>query len=351
MRSDDLAKQLAPFRLVASRTAHSPEFRAIELAPDHVTACASFGLISAAIEIGITDTVYADASVFLATIRSLPHDKPVVLSSEGGVLSWTCGQARGRLALLPKPDMPSVPDFSPGIEPTPTTGELARALDLGSVSCDEAMQAIANTYGVVLDNRNGTTAYSTDNTTLSAYDLGDMFYDVPPLVPLPPHGAALLAGVIEDGGLIEINSNTVIYHDEHTSCAVRQIKPLSVDIGSLRQQYADLDAITAIPRDQINTFIRRVTALTESRHDARVAVGVTDGKVTLDFSEGSIASDEYFELSDELQGFPDMPPISVPAVKMARALNDCNEIALNHLDRGVIALRGGPFCYLVSGRF
>jgi hypothetical protein len=347
MLSTELSKLVAPFKLIASRTALAPLYRVVEIAPDHLMACSSFALLHMHEVIDVNEVVHVDAPAFLAVVASLPSGQPIKLTAKAGVLSWTCGQAKGRLACIPPPEMPPLPADRTG-RASPTSNALGVALDLGALSCSTNALGAPGTYGVVLDNDNQVVC-ATDNSTLSAYELPTKLQYAPSVLTLPPPAAALLASIVRDAGTLECTDREVIYRDEATTCVLRPVPPLKADVRSIRNQYSDPILIATLPKERITKFVNQITALAENRANARVLLGAGDGRVSLSFEEGAATSDEWF-LADGLEGFPAMAPVSVSAAKMVRALSHTTEIALDFIDRGVIMLRGGSFSYLVSGQ-
>lgn len=349
MFSDDLAKRLAPFRLVASRTAQAPAYRAIELSPDRVKACASFAMLQSKLDIGIAETVYVDAMAFLSIVQSLPPRSDLALDISNGTLHWSCGLAKGKLALMNVSETPEIPLTAPR-RGQATSKALASALERGSVSCDNTALGAVGIYGVVMHKNGGVPLIcSTDNTTVSSCTVDTPLTGLPETATFPPLGADLLASVMDDTGTLVFDELGVVYRSPTVDCMMRQVPALKTDIREIINQYSESNSVSVIPQDRIRAFLLRAKALTENRSRAHVMLGAVDGSITLSFAEGTATSDEYI-LADELAGFPDMPPVVLPIDKVARALSYVDSVVLDYIADGVIVFEGGKFRYLVSGR-
>lgn len=345
MKSDDLSKLLSPFKHVALRSAQAPKYKVIELAPGYIRACATHGLLELLVETGVPNSIYVDTNLFLAVIQSLPPGQEVGLASEGNVLEWNCGQAKGRLACVPEVDMPAIPD--PHGSGDVTSKAMAEALEYGSLSSNPTAIGSDKTHGVVIyTSDDDSVVCSTDSTTISMSSIG-MSYSklLPEILTLPPPGADLLAAVIDDGYIEFDEKHGLIYRDKAISCMVKPIRPLNINIRDMCSKFNERTSTTPIPQDRITAFVRRVTALTENRRDARVTLEADNGQIVFSFSEGIVSSDEYF-LAEVQQNFP---PVSVNAVKMAQALPHVHTLVLDYMPESVLVMIGDALTYLVSG--
>lgn len=349
MQSDTLTKALAPFRHITSRTALAPAYRAIELGPERVKACASFAVLEAHLNIGVSDTVFVDAITFLSIVQSLPPQSDFVLTTSDGSLQWECGPARGKLALMNTVDTPEIAPSVRSRQRHRTTKALATALERGSVSCDNTALGAIGIYGVVMHSNQGVPLIcSTDNTTVSSCTTDMPLAGLPETATFPPPGADLLAAVIDDTGTLEFDQQGMVYRSATIDCMVRQVPKLKTDIRDVLTQFGDDNITSAIPQERIRAFLMRAKALTENKSHARVLLGAINGSITLSFAEGTATSDEYI-LADELDGCPDIVPVALPVDKVARALSYIDSIVLDYIERGVIIFQGGAFRYLVSG--
>lgn len=359
MLSKTLNNALAPFRLLASKTALSPTYRALEIGPESVRGCSVYGVVEVAIKLIDADwePLTVDSAAFLAVVASMPEDKAVTLSTEPGALLWQCGQAKGRLALLPAVRIPLVKlDQSPKAlkrawQP-PETFQLA--LELGGLSAAVAGLAAAGMYGIVLDNRRAYSVMACDGTTIShATVLAGSLPNTPDLVVISPEAAALLRLLLKDPeGRVQFDEQSVYFISPSTRAVIKQLPQLKNDIATMLDRFGDEAIVATLPKDRATAFIKRVNALAETKSLAHIGLSASQGQIALTFNEGTASSDEYFLVED--LDIPDLPEVQIDAAKTARALRYIDEIVLDHVDKHVVVLRGGtddmPFTYLISGK-
>lgn len=355
MYSHELKRLIAPVKLVASRSAMAPKYQALEIAPDGLKACSSFGLVDIAAELDVNQTVYVDASAFLAVVDSLPDNEAVRIVLSGTAIEWDCGNANGRLARLPTvADMPSLPEYSKGdvVADDYDANEFSQALTLGGLSCPPVSVGAASMFGVQFDNGNEEARIAaTDSVTLSTYTL-DPLNGAPDRVTLSPPAAELLADVIGRAGrapqVLEFRDNTVICRSTVTSCMVNKVPPLKVDLSQILSNYTRRDHVVRLEISRVAKFVRQANALAENRRNARVMVGLQHGILSMNFNEGSADSDEHFLIgSDDDVGFA---PVVLSVPKMARVMSHVTSVVLDYATDGIIILQGGGFDYYISGR-
>lgn len=358
MLSTDLHKALAPFRLVSNRNALSPTYRSLEISPGIVRGCSNYAQLELALDIMPADKepVVVDATAFLAVIASLPDNLEVDIETEDGVMVWSCGQAKGRLALLPGITMPVIErpvisrrEAAKRWTPTPA---FRAALELGAISCANDSMASTGMFGIVIDNRKVLSVLSCDGATISHATVMDGVLDAAPaLSVISPEAAVLLRMLLASDGKLEFEAKSLYFSNGMTKCLIKQLPPLKHDLASMLKKYETADIVAEVPTDRITAFIRRVGALTENKRNAHVSIGASDGRMTLSFEEGTASSEEYY-LVEGLE-IPDLPLVSLDASKTARALSHIDSIILDHVDRQVIILRGGAeevFTYMVAGK-
>lgn len=354
MLSHQLQAALAPFNLLVSRNALNPIYRAIEIGPDGIRACISWGIIELPLPMIQTNPVYVDRATFLAVVKSLPKDRDFTLTEDGTSLVWTCGNARGRLALMAAMPMPAI-DWT-GIEYITVPLGLAKAMELGSIACHTTALAAIGMFGIVIDQRGTLCVCSTDNTSMStALVEGAVlpgYHGLPgaaDVSTLPPDGVELLSKVIQPGGVIGFDDKAWYYADDTTYCKIVLLPPMKSDTLTVREKYLDANIVVVLPRAAIEAFIKRANALAEVKRNATVNLSTVDRRLVLRFNEGSSTTEEYF-LVDSLVELPPMPEISLNATKLARALAHVDEVALDHIERGVLLFRGPGFDYLLCGK-
>jgi hypothetical protein len=362
MLSNELASAVAPFKLMMNKGALSPSYRCLVLQPDQIRGASNYAVLEVDVDLGLGGkTLCVDASNFLAIIASLPEKKEIILTGGDRVLSWACGAAKGRLALMPEIKVASIEapaDKRRAWQPQPPFRE---ALELGTLSAGSDSMASAGLHGVVIDNRNKLRVLACDGVTVSdAIVLDKPLKNWPPMVTISPDGAALLHFLLRDKKL-SVSCDEKAIHASGTGfrALIKQVAPLKHDIASLLGSYQEAEIVVEIPSDRIAAFIKRVSAIAEIKKGVQVTVSASEGRMTLAFLEGAASADEYY-LVDGLK-VPDLPEVLIDASKMARALSHATEIVLDHAARSVIILRGlgsdrneadevCAFSYLISGR-
>lgn len=366
MLSTDLNQALIPFKLMINKGALSQTYKSLELGPLVIRGSSNYAVLEVACGLLPQDDlpVVVDAGSFIAVVASLPEKKEVFLQVTEGALNWTCGEAKGKLALLPGIKMPFIDrpmlsrkDQDKRWAPPPS---FRTALDLGSISAGNDSLNSSGMYGVVIDNRADLAVMACDGTTIShATVMEGSLKHCPLSVVISPEAVTLLRRLLQDShGRIEFDEKSIFYASTATGvrCVIKQLPPLKHDIVTMLAKYASIDIVAPIPSDRITSFIRRVGALADNRRLAHVSLGASKGRITLSFSEGTASSDEYY-LVDDLK-IPDLPPVQLDAEKTARALAHVSDMILDHVERHVIVMMGSQtvdknevlFSYLVSGR-
>jgi hypothetical protein len=353
MLSQDFAALISPFKQIANRAALSATYRSLELSEKTIRGCSGFAMMEVHGDFGIPagKPFYVDALSFIAVVGSLPRDQEVKLALTDGVFEWSCGSAKGRLALASIDNMPKI-SHANSPEAWIPVAEFKAALQLGTISCGSESLASVGLYGVVIDNRDDLCIYSSDSATVSACWVMEGGLNAPALMVLSPEAALLLATLVPLGGdkaKLEFDETSIYYRDGTRRALIKQLAPLKHDIAALLSEYGSADTAVDLPVERVNSFIKRIGAIAESKKTNYVLVGASKGKLTMSFSDGIASSEEYY-LVDELE-VPDLPTIKLDAVKMGRALQHIQRIALDHIERGVLVLHGDDpmFQYILSG--
>lgn len=368
MISAHLADILSPFAQLSNKHALSSMYKCMEVGPKLIRACSAFGILEASISIGMPERIWIDAIMFQSVIKSLPEKEEVEFELKGGALHWTCGMADGKLALmgaqtLPEIDLSSIEsDGGTEIErPWLPTKDFVDALELGGLSCGSAGMASAGVYGIALDNRDDLRIISSDNITVSSCIVGEKVAAFPDMTVLSPDAVAMLLAVI-DGNVskpgngkehcaeIFIESTAVYCVNKAFRLFLRPIAALQHDLRALTGNYGAAEVITDLPRDALGSFIKRAAALAESKQRTYITLSAASGALSLSFMEGAAASDEYYLAAD--LNVPELPSVKLDGARVARALAHVDQLVLDHVDRGVIVLRGKepPFSYMISAR-
>ena len=350
MLSSNLATLLRPYRLLANKHALSPIYRCLQFTPGKILGCSASTVLETKCDHGLAETICVDATAFLTILSSLPEAKEVTFSVTDGVLHWVCGPAKGRLASLAVDDMPTITRRAIRGAHKPSAA-FAKALQLGAISCDSNSLLSVGMYGIVIDNRGPLIIHSSDNVTVSVCTVGDVKLPAPDIMTLAPGPAELLAMLImPDDSTIEFTDDTIFYVDKYCKAILKCVPPLKYDALSTVKEYAQADTTALIPPDLIGGFIKRATALAENKRHTYIALQASNGKLSLEFSEGLSSADEFYLVEDLI--VPDLDPIDLDASKLTRAMQHITEIVLDHVERGVIILQGKSpdFKYLIAGR-
>lgn len=365
MISSHIASILAPFAQLANKHALSDVYKCIEILPEKpcVRGCSAYGILEATVVIGIDQHVFLDVQTLYSVIKSLPDKEEVKFEIKGGTLHWECGLADGKLALMRQLDMPTIPEIDADVQVWNPTNTFLDALELGGVSCGSQGMKSAGIYGIALDNRPGGFAiYSSDNVTVSNCAIGDNVAIFPAMTVLSPDAAEMLATVIAGnvhvvGKDVPDRCSELIIEEKAIYCInkafclmLRPIAALKQDLRELCDNFAVAESVADLPRERLADFIKRAAALAESKQRAFVTLTAAEGALLLSFSEGVSATDEYHIV--EGLNIPSLPEIKLDAGRVARVLSHVDQIVLDHIERGVLILRGSSpsFRYMISGR-
>ncbi len=104
-----------------------------------------------------------------------------------------------------------------------------------------------------------------------------------------------------------------------------------------------------IAPERISAFVNRAAAMSEAKRGTAVSIGAQNGRLTISFKEGTATSDEYYLIDKELE-VPDLPSIAIDGSKLARAMQHIDTAVLDHMEDGVLKLRGEnpDFRYIIS---
>ena len=352
MLSSHMALCLAPFAQMANRHAMSPVYKCIEIGPDYVRGCSQYGIMDAAIRLGIGQTIWIDAQMFVSVLKSLPADE-VEFEIKGNSLEWSCGLSTGKLALLGTQQIPMLDEkLLPQGSPWAPPDSFPDALDLGALSCGSIGMASAGVYGVLLDNRGDFSVLSSDNITVASCRVCASVPDFPERITFSPEAIAMLATVL-DGKVqdvsISLDDRALYCVNKAFRLLIRPIPAIKHDLRDIIANFGQGDAVAALPRDRLAAFIKRALGLAENKGQSYVSLAAAEGALSMSFSEGAAASDEYY-LVDGLV-VPTLPEIKLDAGRVARVLAHADELILDHMERRVLVFRGKtpPFLYMVSG--
>lgn len=351
MKTSELLPLLAPFSRILNKNSLTPVYRTLQLDKGLIRGCAGWAMLEAAVDLGIQAPILVDAHSFLAVMSSLPADE-VKLEVSDKTLTWSCGTAKGKLALiLENIEIPKISRRSkPGAWPVAAGFDMA--LDLGGISCGASSLATAGLFGIALDNRNELTVRSSDDVTIAGCELSYAIEGCPDMMTLAPDGARLLASLCRKGGSLEFDDKMIYYRGDSFKAIINQVPPLKHDLSKVAEAFEFGEVTAPLPRDRVESFVKRASALAEDSKRTYVVLGASEGQLTLSFAEGAAATEEYY-LVEGLE-IPDMQEITVDALRMARVLEHSDEVVLDHIGRSVLVFRGsskgGKFRYIIQGK-
>jgi len=206
-------------------------------------------------------------------------------------------------------------------------------------------------YGIVIDNRGPLVIHSSDNVTVSVCNLGDDLLPAPEIMTLAPDPADLLNLLImPDESTMEFTDDTIFYADKYCKAIIKCVPRLKYDALTTVKEYQSADTIAVIPPELIAGFIKRATALADNKRHTYIQLHASNGKLSLEFTEGLSSVDEFYLVENLV--VPDLAPIHLDAGKLARAMQHVTEIVLDHVERGVVILQGKnpDFKYLIAAR-
>jgi hypothetical protein len=355
MIADDFSAYLAPFKLLTNKNALSATYRSLELDGNTIRGCSGFGTLEVSGNFGLPkEKMYVEAATFIAVIDSLPADKDVVLRMESAsVLAWEGGTAKGRLALSQVTDMPRTLAAVQGSAGEKPTKAFLDALKLGALSCGNESLASVGMYGIVIDNTDDVCIYASDDTTISCAFLPDVRIHAPAKQTYSPDAVKLLCAIInpkDEAARLYFSEEGIYYSDAYITASVKQLAPLKADINAILAEFSTGDTRAPLPVDRLQAFIKRINAMSDGKRGNHITIQASNGRLTLSFSDGLAASEEYY-MVDDLQ-VPDLPKIELDAAKVARALAHVDSVILDHIERRVLVFEGQDplFQYIVSGK-
>jgi hypothetical protein len=76
-----LQNLLAPYRMLCNRHAMAPQYKSLQLAPNLIRGCASYGILETPCEmdLDVTGHCYVDAHTFLSVVNSLPETEEILM--------------------------------------------------------------------------------------------------------------------------------------------------------------------------------------------------------------------------------------------------------------------------------
>ena len=352
MLTKEAVAALAPFKHALSKNSFNTLHRCLELTSDYVQCRTSYVALDISVSLGkFEKPIHVDGMTFLAVLDSLPDDKELHLAHRDNALHWSCGTTKGKMAVIDMPDLEHIDHrFDSTDQPS---AAFITALELGSLSCDQTTMASVGMSGVLIDTQIRFVA-STDDVTLSTCFYKNQILDthIPDFVALSAETIPLLINTMTEIGYMEITDNTIKYADEGRFLIVSQVSPLSrqSNLISLIAKCNNGQISVPIPRDTIQTFLKRAAALTVSRPQLSVTIGIEINRITLEFDEATAQTQDYFLIDKDItiEGVR----LRVNAAKFARALKYVDEMVFDYMSDHILVLRSKShdFMYIIGGR-
>ena len=349
MLATTLQTRLSPFSLLVNSSAISASYRALQLSPGRVRGCSMFGSMEVAVDTGLESEVAVDGDAFLQILRSLPAGELKMVSS-GTSLSWSCGAAKGQLALMGEDTRVTPPEWPSKIAWEQVEPTFGRALEMGAMACGTSALMSVGLYGVsIVPGGGAVRAYSSDNDTIASACLCQRDGAIGSAT-LSPMSARLLAVVASrDMASVAVDDTTLYCETADTRLALKQVPPLKFSIPEMLAAYLPEDVKVPLNRDVVSSFIRRAEALTEEKKRTDVSISVVEGAVKLSFLDGKSSSEEYYLAEGNKEASVD--PILVDSRRLSVALSRSSRVVFDHADRGALVLRGdSDFVFVLSGK-
>ena len=228
MKTSELLPLLRPFIAVLNKNSMTPIYRTLCIDKTSIRGCSGWAMVEVSASLGIVEPILIDAVAFIAVMSSLPNDD-IVLNVSEGVLLWTCGTAKGKLALI-KGDF-EIPKITRRAKPDSLAipKSLSLTLDLGSISCGASSLESAGLYGVVLDNRNNFVVRSSDDVTVASASEDFHISYCPKIMTISPDACKLLSMLCKQGGTLEFDEATIYYRTLTMKVVINQKPPLKHD--------------------------------------------------------------------------------------------------------------------------
>jgi hypothetical protein len=350
MEAGKLFESMKVFRSIVKADEHN----IITLTPETAVAGSEWAYAMAKVHTGLPEgvTVIVDGQALLNILASLSPTTDVVFHSTDAALSWSCGAAKGRLARLERGVPEALPESNgPSVPATPA---MLRGLTLGALSCAPGGGGAATRLDRLTIYGEGDQLLfgSIDNATISIYTMKTES-PVTGQWLLGATGAQLLSeacGV--NAGVFKLGDRNVTFYNEWLRVTVALAGDTQPhDVRKLSKDYDGEEVQGELNRKIIQTFIRRANNLAENAESRMVQIGADNRRIVMEFSDSVNETTEYY-LADSL---PDMGPnfsvrVKCDASKVARALEHCDKVILDHHERRVLVFTGPDFHYLMMGK-
>lgn len=362
MRSKVLSNYLAPFAALTNRHALSNVYKTLVLSPTGIRGCAPWGILEADVDLtgaGIEKEIWVDAQHLISVVKTLPADD-VTFTVANNAINYECGIRKGNLALVAEVDIPTadwkVLNKKGVLRPDKT---FAPSIELGSLSTGPQSMASAGVFGVSFDKtEEGFFVTTSDNVTMSMCLVAEtdaVPENWPDRLTLAPEAAAMLVTILDQRSdkkpaYLDMSAKAVFAEANSFRLMVTPAPLMKQNILKMCLDFLSADFMVEVPTETINKFVICVGGLAESKQHAQVTLSVDKDGLKLSFEEGANNTEDTYKLA-KLKLDREFAPVRLDAGRMARVLAHAHHIALDHLDKNVLAFVNDKtnFSYLISG--
>jgi hypothetical protein len=349
-----LTDVLEPFQFVCHANALATDYRRLFITNNRIKGRSARASIDAMYSLGIDEPFSIDFGLLYPLVKSLNAggNTEIEFKYEGDVLSWKSGAGHGRLAVAGTKDVEMLPRMSSN-QGLVVSKELVKTLELGSIACsNSALESIGLHGMIMLEDNEKAFCISSDNVSIACASMpveeGQLHSGT---ITVKPDDAQLLSLLASrEGGRMVFNENAIYYSDPAIRAVVSPVSPLQHNLYDICSRNFDADKVARLPKDRIAAFVKRAAALTENREHCSVIVRAADNQITLEFTENRASSEEMYLLEDV--SVPTPTEVMVDAIKLGKALQNCDYMLLDHMHRSMLVFRSADlsFHYLLAGR-
>jgi hypothetical protein len=340
-----------PFRLVCDPHSLEPKYRMVLVEPKQVSASTAKAAMVSQYALNIDQPFALEVANLYSVAASLPPDAELEFELQDSVLNWSCGRSRGRLATKPPFTVDPLPEMPK--DDIDCSQTLSTLFQFGALSCSNQALSTIGLYGMsVVPDGDHLWCFSSDNVTIAAARMatpkGLTLKDT--MTVGAPETALLASLAARTKSFMAFTPKAIFFQDADYDAVIHLVKPLNHNLYDLATKYLADDAVHDINKERVQAFVKRATFLAETRQNAIVIVHAEGESLTLEFNEQLAQTEEHYPITE---GFKVNEPVSVAvdAVKLAKALANCDQLLLDNMDKHVIVFRAknSSFHYIISG--
>jgi hypothetical protein len=352
MKVSRIRNLLEPFALVCDPTSLMPEHRLLLIEKDRIAARTGKAMLDSQFAFGLNKPFGIEAGPLLSIAASLPQDAELEFELQEASLIWSCGRSRGRLATKPPFDVKRIPDMPK--DDVDCSHALSTLFQLGGLSCSNQALTTVGLYGMVLvPDKNYLWCLSSDSVTIAAARMSrPKTIPTNDLMTVHPTDINLLVQLAaRPKSFMAFTPSAIHFVDDVYDGVVNLVEPLKHKLYDLATTFMSDKSAHDIDKERVQAFVKRATYLAESRQNAIVTVKAQDDALTLEFNEQLAQTEEQYPITE---GFKVTEPVAVTvdAIKLAKALSNCDQLLLDNMPNHVIVFRAksGSFHYIISGK-